>query len=64
MDNTQGGNLIGGMLDWIHHPRFTKSDPIDYLLWAVFLILLGIAWSKVVRQTLDSTIPTISKLAE
>jgi membrane protein DedA with SNARE-associated domain len=63
MDNTDGG-LIGGMLDWIHHPRFTKADPIDYLLWAVLLMLLGLAWSKVIRQTLDSTITTINKVAD
>ena len=63
MDNAKGG-LIGGTLEWIHHPRFTKSDPIDYLLWAVLLILVGLAWSKVIRQTLDSTITTINKIAD
>ena len=62
--DTDNGGLIGGMLDWIHHPRFTKADPIDYLLWAVLLLLLGLAWSKVIRQTLDSTITTINKVAE
>jgi hypothetical protein len=63
-DNTQNGSLVGGMLDWIHHPRFTKADPIDYLLFAVLLALLGLAWSKVVKQTLDATISTVERIAE
>jgi hypothetical protein len=63
-DNTQQTGLIGGMLDWIHHPRFTRADPIDYLLFAVLLILLGLAWSKVVKQTLDATISTVERIAE
>jgi hypothetical protein len=61
---TESGGLIGSTLDWLHHPRFTKADPIDYLLWAVLLMMLGLAWSKVIRQTLDSTITTINKVAE
>jgi hypothetical protein len=62
--DTQEPGLIGGMLDWIHHPRFTRADPVDYLLWAVLLLMFGLAWSKVIKQTLDSTITTISKVAE
>jgi hypothetical protein len=62
--NDQQPGLIGGMLDWIHHPRFTRADPIDYLLWALLLILLGLMWSKVVKQTLDATLETVERIAE
>ena len=63
MDNTQRPGLFGSMLDWIHHPRFTQADPIDWLAFAVVLILFGLAWSKVVKQTLDATIETVEEIA-
>jgi hypothetical protein len=63
-DTQQGGGLFGGMVEWFHHPRFTRADPIDYLLFAVLLILFGLAWSKVVKQTLDATISTVERIAE
>jgi hypothetical protein len=55
--------LIGGMLDWIHHPRFTRTDPIDWLAFAVLLILIGLMWSKVVKQTLDSVVEHVEEIA-
>ena len=62
-DNTQRGGLVGGMIEWFHHPRFSDADPIDYLLFAVLLVMLGLAWSKVVKQTLDATITTVERIA-
>lgn len=59
----QRPGLIAGMLDWINHPRFTRTDPIDWLAFAIVLLLIGLMWSKVVKQTLDSTIETVSEIA-
>lgn len=61
--NTQRPGLIGGMLDWIRHPRFTQSDPIDWLAFAVVLMLFGLLWSKVVKQTLDATLERVEEIA-
>lgn len=59
----QSGGLFGDMLDWFEHPRFTRSDPIDWLAFAVVLILIGLMWSKVVKQTLDVGIEKVSEIA-
>jgi hypothetical protein len=52
-------NFFADMFDWINHPRFTSTDPIDWLAFAILLILAGLLWSKVVKQTLDTTIEVI-----
>lgn len=55
--------LFASMFDWIHHPRFTDTDPIDWLAFAILLMLFGLLWSKVLKQTLDSTIEAIEEVA-
>jgi hypothetical protein len=53
---TQPAGLFTRMLDWILHPQFADTDPIDWFAFVVLLVMLGFLWSKVVRQTLDARI--------
>lgn len=46
--------LISKSLDWILHPQFSDSDPVDWFAFTVLLVLLGFLWSKVIRQTLEA----------
>jgi hypothetical protein len=46
--------IITKMLDWVLHPRFSDSDPIDWLAFVVLFVMAGVLWSKVVKQTLDA----------
>jgi hypothetical protein len=48
--------IITKMIDWIMHPIFTDSDPLDWLAFATILVMGGLLWSKVVKQTLDAKI--------
>lgn len=52
----QPTGLISKMFSWVNHPRFADSDPVDWAAFAVLLLMLGILWSKVVKQTLDAAI--------
>jgi len=46
--------IISKSLAWIAHPGFTDdSDPTDWFAFVVLTIMLGLLWSKVVRQTLE-----------
>ena len=55
--------LFTSMFNWLSHPQFTDKDPIDWLAFAILLMLFGLLWSKVIKQTLDSTIETIEEVA-
>lgn len=49
-----GSGIITKSLDWILHPQFSDSDPVDWFAFLVLLLLGGLLWSKVVRQTLEA----------
>jgi hypothetical protein len=51
---TTSTGIISKSLDWILHPQFTDSDPIDWFAFLVLFLLAGLLWSKVVRQTLEA----------
>jgi hypothetical protein len=51
---TTSTGLISKSLDWILHPQFTDSDPVDWFAFLVLFLLAGLLWSKVVRQTLEA----------
>jgi hypothetical protein len=46
--------LISKSLAWITHPMFADSDPVDWFSFLVLILLAGLLWSKVVRQTLEA----------
>jgi hypothetical protein len=52
----QPTGLISKMFAWVFHPTFADSDPVDWAAFAVLFIMLGVLWSKVVKQTLDAAI--------
>lgn len=52
----QPTGLISKMLAWVTHPQFADSDPVDWAAFVVLFVMLGILWSKVVKQTLDAAI--------
>lgn len=45
--------LISKMFDWLAHPQFTDSEPIDWFAFLVLILLAGLLWSKVVKQVLE-----------
>jgi hypothetical protein len=49
-----GQGLISKTFSWILHPQFSDDDPIDWFAFAVLLIMAGVLWSKVVKQTLEA----------
>jgi hypothetical protein len=48
--------LITKFFHWFEHPQFADSDPVDWFAFAVLLIMAGVLWSKVVKQTLDAAL--------
>jgi hypothetical protein len=46
--------VITKMLDWVLHPQFSDSDPIDWAAFVILFVMAGVLWSKVVKQTLDA----------
>jgi hypothetical protein len=44
--------LISKTLKWFTHPAYSDADPVDWLAFLVLVIIAGILWSKVVKQTL------------
>lgn len=51
---TSSTGIISKSLDWILHPQFADSDPVDWFAFLVLFLLAGLLWSKVVRQTLEA----------
>jgi hypothetical protein len=62
--NGQSTGLISKTLDWVLHPQFSDTDPVDWFAFTVLLMLAGYLWSKVIRQTLEATVTTVSKGAK
>jgi hypothetical protein len=52
----QPTGIVTKMLDWVLHPQFADSDPVDWAAFVVLFVMLGLLWSKVVKQTLDAAI--------
>jgi hypothetical protein len=47
--------LISKTLAWIRHPMHDDGrDLADYVGFLVLVLLAGLLWSKVVRQTLEA----------
>ena len=46
--------IISKTLCWITHPQFADSDPVDWFAFLVLILMAGLLWSKVVRQTLEA----------
>ena len=53
---TQPAGLVTKMFDWIFHPQFSDKDYWDWLAFVVLFLMLGLLWSKVVKQTLDAVL--------
>jgi hypothetical protein len=50
-----GNGMISKIFGWIAHPTFdTDTDPTDWLLGLVFVVILAFLWSRVVRLTTES----------
>jgi len=47
-----GNGLITKTLAWITHPAYADSDPVDWAAFLVLFLLIGLLWSKVVKQVL------------
>ena len=58
MDTNGTGNtpqgIVSKSLAWALHPSFADTEPLDYFVFAVLLFLVGMLWSKVIRQTLEA----------
>lgn len=50
-DMPQG--IISKSLAWITHPTYADSDPIDWFAAAIVIFLIGMLWSKVLRQIVE-----------
>ena len=46
--------LVSKSLAWVLHPTFADTDPIDWFAFVVLIFLVGMLWSKVIRQTLEA----------
>ena len=45
----------GKIFGWIQHPSIdTDTDPSDWLLGLVLILLLSFLWSRVVRQIVEA----------
>jgi hypothetical protein len=45
--------LISQTLSWIEHPKYTDSEPLDWFAFALLAFLLGMLWSKVLKQIVE-----------
>lgn len=46
--------IVSKSLAWIFHPTFADSDPVDWFGFIVLVLLAGLLWTKVVKQTLEA----------
>jgi hypothetical protein len=54
ISNGQPTGLISKSLAWVTHPQFADANPTDWFAFIVLILLAGLLWSKVVRQTLEA----------
>ena len=52
--DTQPVGIISKSIAWSLHPTFADTDPLDWFAFLVIFILLGLFWSKVLRQLVDN----------
>lgn len=45
--------IISKTLAWITHPTYTDSDPVDWFAGFIVIFLIGMLWSKVLRQIVE-----------
>jgi len=46
--------LLSKTLAWAFHPSFADTDPWNWFAFLVLVLMAGLLWSKVVRQTIES----------
>jgi hypothetical protein len=46
----EGQGIITKTLNWITHPSYSSTDPLDWFAFAIILFLIGMLWSHVLRQ--------------
>jgi hypothetical protein len=49
-EKMEGQGIITKTLNWITHPSYTSTDPLDWFAFALILFLVGMLWSHVLRQ--------------
>lgn len=45
--------IISKTLDWFDHPAYTDSSPVDWFAGLLIVFLMGMLWSKVLRQIIE-----------
>lgn len=53
-DESTPTGIISKSLTWIFHPSFSDADPVDWFGFLIVFILVGLLWSKVLRQLIDN----------
>jgi hypothetical protein len=48
----KGTGLFSQVSQWIQHPVFSEGSPVDWLAFAVLLLLAGFLWRKVLHREL------------
>ena len=50
-----GASIFGKIFTWIQHPTFdTATDPKDWLLGLVLIVIVAFLWSRVVKQLVEN----------
>lgn len=46
-------NIFKKQWEWILHPQFADSDPVDWFAFLAIVLLMGLLWSKVPKSILE-----------
>lgn len=50
-----GVSIFGKIFTWIQHPSFdTDTDPKDWLLGLLLIVVAAFLWSRVVKQLVEN----------
>ncbi|HEX3643300.1 MAG TPA: hypothetical protein VHV10_18600 [Ktedonobacteraceae bacterium] len=48
-------SVFGGIKDWFLHPTFdTDTDPKDWILGLLFVLVVSFLWSRVIKQLVEN----------
>lgn len=47
--------FLSSTMDWISHPTFdTTTDPYDWTIGLILIVIVAFLWSRVVKQLLNN----------
>jgi hypothetical protein len=53
MEVNVSNGIISKTLDWFDHPTYTDTSPLDWFAGFIIVLLMGMLWSKVLRQIVE-----------